>query len=317
MSTAAGGNASISDLFELEEQFLSTPDSAALKSALIRAVDRGRDEPVILKYWTKSQSAIDSDLREMWRHEMRQIDRVRAYPGADEVIVESEHGECADAFFIKMPGDLGPLDYVRRRAASDHWLNNLRGVRYRATLWQNVRRLAQALGAVHGQGLVHGRISEASIFTASTTDADFRLGGFEWCVRIVETNAAPVVRVAKTRGTPIVLSFAEDWRAVGKLAANLLGLDKASLGADEIAFLAGRSAIELHPSEIDFVRELIQPDRHREFDSRAVVRQIEAVLSELGIEYANGPKRRLVHRSGLVAFGGKADSKPMAAFGRG
>jgi hypothetical protein len=284
MRTAAGGSESIDDLFELGDQFLVSPDSAALKSALIPAVDRRRDEPVILKYWTKTQSPIDSDLREMWRHEMRQLDRVRAYPGADEVIVESEHGECSDAFFLKMPGDFGPLDHVRRRAGTGHWLNNLRGVRFRATLWRNMRRLAQALGAVHGQGLVHGRISEASIFTSSANTADFRLGGFEWCVRIVEADSAPVRRVAKSRGTPIVLSFIDDWRALGKLAAGLLGLDRQSLDAEAIAFQPGHLLIDLHPSEIDFLRALIQPDRRREFDSRIVVQEIDSVLTDLGVE---------------------------------
>jgi hypothetical protein len=306
MSTAPGGSERLSDLFKLDQQYLATPDTASLKSALIRATDLRQDEPVVLKYWTKSQSAIDSDLREMWRHEMRQLDRVRAYPGAEEVIVESEHGECADAFFLKMPGDLGPLDYVRKRAGANHWLNNLRGTRFRATLWQNIRRLADALGAVHGQGLVHGRLSDTSIFTASERDADFRLGGFEWCVRIVEADVAPVARVARSRGTPIVLSFVDDWRAVGKLAADILGIDTRSLDADEITFLTGRTAIDLYPSEIDFIRELIRPDRQREFDARIVVREIDAVLTDLGVDSFQDTGRyilalRLGERSKLTA----------------
>jgi hypothetical protein len=43
-------------------------------------------------------------------------------------------------------------------------------------LWKNLRRLAEALGAVHGQGLVHGRIDTRSIYAAgAATEADFRL----------------------------------------------------------------------------------------------------------------------------------------------
>lgn len=283
MSTAPRGRDKLVDLFELDEQFLAAPDSAALKSDLIRAHDRRRDEPVIVKYWTKDGSPIDSDLREMWRHEMRQLDRVRAYPGADEVIVESDHGESADAFFLAMPGDFGPLDHVRRHGGKNHWLNNLGGVRHRAILWRNIRRLAQALGAVHGQGLLHGRLSEASVFTASATEPDFRLGGFEWCVRIVEMDKAPIARVARSRGTPIILSFVDDWRAVGRLAADLLGLDRRSLEEDEFSFQSGRTVIDLHPAEIDFIRRLIEPERHRELDSRVVVREIDSVLADLGV----------------------------------
>jgi phage head maturation protease len=74
--------------FELEEAFLSSPNTAALKSAVIRAVDRRNGEPVILKYWEKTGTAVDADFRELWRHEMRQSERVRAFPRADEVVVE-------------------------------------------------------------------------------------------------------------------------------------------------------------------------------------------------------------------------------------
>ena len=43
--------------FELEETFLSSPNTAALKSAVIRAVDRRT--PVVLKYWEKTDTAVD------------------------------------------------------------------------------------------------------------------------------------------------------------------------------------------------------------------------------------------------------------------
>jgi hypothetical protein len=66
--------------FELEDAFLSSPNSAALKFAVIRAVDRATADPVVLKYWEKTGTEVDSDFRELWRHEMRQSERVRAFP---------------------------------------------------------------------------------------------------------------------------------------------------------------------------------------------------------------------------------------------
>jgi hypothetical protein len=284
MSTATRGSETLSDRFDLEEQFLAKPDSAALTSALIRAHDRRQDEPVILKYWNKTGTPIDADLREMWRHEMRQVERVRAYPGAAEVIVDFEQGETADAFFFAMPGDLGTLDHIRRHAVSSHWLRNLGGVRHRALLWRNIRRLAQALGAVHGQGMVHGHLSEATIFAASSADADFRLGGFEWCVRIAEIEKAPVARIARDRDTPIILSFVDDWRALGLLTADILGLDARSLDTQYPVFQAGRPTFDLHPSEVDFLRRLLKPERHRGLEARAVTGEIDAMLAELGID---------------------------------
>jgi len=85
--------------FELEETFLSSPNTAALKSAVIRAVDRRTGDPVVLKYWEKTGTAVDADFKELWRHEMRQSERVRAFPRADEVVAEVlASGESDDAF---------------------------------------------------------------------------------------------------------------------------------------------------------------------------------------------------------------------------
>lgn len=153
--------------FEFEETFLASPDKVALKSALIHAREIATNEPVVLKYWEKTGVAIDEDLKELWKHEMRQSERVRAYPGADEVVVEiSGSGETADAFYIALPGDLAPLDYAVKFVRSGHWLQGLGAHRHRLVLWRNMRRLAVALGAVHGQGLVHGRIDQRAVFTS-------------------------------------------------------------------------------------------------------------------------------------------------------
>jgi hypothetical protein len=53
--------------FELEETFLSSPNTAALKSAVIRAIDRRTGDPVVLKYWEKTGTTVDADFKELWR----------------------------------------------------------------------------------------------------------------------------------------------------------------------------------------------------------------------------------------------------------
>jgi hypothetical protein len=60
-SSARRKSDALADRFTLEETYLATPDRAALKSALIRGVDRANDEPVVLKYWDKTGSPIDAD----------------------------------------------------------------------------------------------------------------------------------------------------------------------------------------------------------------------------------------------------------------
>ena len=49
--------------------------------------------------YTGRGDTVEADLRELWRHEMRQSERVRAFPRADEVVVEVlSFGETDDDF---------------------------------------------------------------------------------------------------------------------------------------------------------------------------------------------------------------------------
>ena len=105
---------------------------------------------------------------------MRRSERVRAFPPADEVVAEVlASGESDDALCITMPSDIARLEYASRFARPDHWLRALHGPRQRVLLWKHLLRLAEALGAVHGQGLVHGRIDGRAVYSAgAATKAD-------------------------------------------------------------------------------------------------------------------------------------------------
>jgi hypothetical protein len=258
-----------------------------LKSAVIRAIDRRTGDPVVLKYWEKTGTVVDTDFRELWRHEMRQSARVRAFPRADEVVVEVlASGESDDAFYITMPSDIAPLDYASRFARPDHWLRALQGPRQRVLLWKNFRRLSEALGAVHGQGLVHGRIDSRAVYSAgAATKADFRLGGFEFCLRVAELEKAPLRVIARSLPPgPLIFSFLDDWRALGRVLSDLIGLDAAKLDDEETRFAEGRPRIDLRASEIDLVRLLFRPERNRVLDAQTVTSRIDTVLNELNAE---------------------------------
>lgn len=291
--------------FELDESFLSSPNTAALKSGVIRATDRRTGDPVVLKYWVKTGTAVDADFRELWRHEMRQSERVRAFPRADEVVVEvMASGESDDAFYIAMPGDVAPLEYAARFVRPDHWLRNLQGARQRALLWKNVRRLGEALGAVHGQGLVHGRIDSRAVYSAgAATKPDFRLGGFEFCLRVAEINKAPLRIIAKSRPVgSVIFSFLDDWRALGQVVTDLVGLDASTLEEEEIQFVEGRTRLDLRSSEIDLMRLLFQPERNRILDAATVTSRIDAILNELDVEaFADNGRYVLALRLGQTS----------------
>jgi hypothetical protein len=209
---------------------------------------------------------------------MRQLERVRAYPRGDDVVVEVVgFGETADAFYVALSGDLAPLDHVARFVPSGHWMRALQSPRQRHVLWSNMRRLAIALGAVHGQGLVHGRIDRRAIFTSgAASEADFRLGGFEFCLRIADVVGAPVGVIAKSRPVDsLVFSFLDDWRALGLVTVELLGLDKETLFDEEPAFLDGRAQVDLRAVEVDLLRLLLRPERNRALDAHVVVTRLD------------------------------------------
>lgn len=100
----------LDDVFELEDGFLSQPDAGAMRPALIPGRRREDGERVLVKYWNKTGSPLDSDLRQLWHREMRHAERIRVRPAADEVLVPVLAAEEArDAFYIVMPGEWSPL----------------------------------------------------------------------------------------------------------------------------------------------------------------------------------------------------------------
>lgn len=286
----------LEDRFELDESFLSPPMASALRSAVLRGIDRQSGDPVVVKYWQKTGTPADSDLREIWRHEMRQNERVRAFPRADEVIVELlDVGETDDAFFVILPNNLAPLGYAARFVRSDHWLRALHGSKQRILLWQNLRRLAEALGAVHGQGLVHGRIDSDAIYTAAPgTEADFKLGGFEFSLRMAELGKAPLAAIGRS-GTPaIIFSFLADWMALGRTFADLIGIDPAQIDGEAPTFGGSRMSIDLRPAEIDLCRTLLKPERNRALDAQTVTARVDQVVAELESEALSNNGRYLL-----------------------
>jgi hypothetical protein len=99
--------------FELPEDYLHGPVSAALRPGLIEATDRATGQDRVLKIWWKTGKEADAELRELWRHERLQVDRVMSYPGADEVIVGVvDMLETSDAFCSVLEPGAAPLSHA-------------------------------------------------------------------------------------------------------------------------------------------------------------------------------------------------------------
>ena len=167
----------------LDERFEFLSDDAKspgnrmeLRAAAFPVYDRVTQTDRALRLWRKTGSPLDADLRELWLHEMRQVRRLMSSAGASEVIVDLiEMVEDDQAFGIVVEDAGQALSLLHSRAVRSHWLRNLRAGRNRTLLWDNVRRLACALGLVHAQGLIHGSLSADVVMTQGALDPDFQL----------------------------------------------------------------------------------------------------------------------------------------------
>src|SRR3984893_14030710 len=189
-------------------------DREALRSAMFEVEDRLSGLERCLKLWRKTGTPVDEDLRQLWLHEMRQGQRVMSYAGARDVIVDVlEFVEDDENFGVVLERVGQPLSEKRKRVSRAHWLRNLNARRSRVLLWRNMRRLVVALGIIHAQGLVHGRLTADVIMTEGSDEPDFQLGGFEWSLwlsgDLAERSQAKLGPAASVKRAESY-SFAED-----------------------------------------------------------------------------------------------------------
>lgn len=268
--------------FEFLGDGMPAGERSAFSSSIFEVEERATGTPFNLKLWTKTSTAIDDDLRQLWLHEMRQIQRLGSYEGARDLIVEVvDIVEDATSFGILLRQAGQPLSARMARARHDHWLKNLGRRQARTLFWQNMARIAKAIGIVHQQGLVHGRITTGAAMTEGGHQPDFLLGGFEWSLWFSagendESHAKLSDRSSTTRADKHY-SFEDDWRSFGKLIADCLGLRVEASG--DVFLPDGADASYVDASERAVLRSLFVPTRHDVNDATSVGRAIDDILS--------------------------------------
>ena len=257
-------------------------DPAILRASVFPVYDRVAQIDRGLRVWRKTGAPIDADLRLLWLHEMRQVRRLMASAGASEVIVDLiEMVEDDKEFGIVVEDSGQSLSLMRSRAGQSHWLRNLRAGRSRTLLWGNVRRLARALGLVHGQGLVHGTLSADAVMTHGALEPDFRLTGFEWSLWFAAPANVPSQPdlSAAALYSQQAYSFAADWRALGELVASLLDVRLSPSG--EVKASKGGVDVELTTPEAMLLRRFIYPGAAEVLDGPTVTRSIDDIVAEI------------------------------------
>lgn len=263
----------------------SPGDRKALRSTQFEVIDTQTGQDRNLKLWAKTGTTADDDLRQLWLHEMRQVQRVMSYAGAREVIVDIlEFVEDLEEFGVLLEHAGQPLSAKMRNVPRQHWLKNVGAPRARVLLWQNLRRLVLALGIVHAQGLVHGRIDANAVMTEGADVPDFQLTGFEWSLwlsadRTERAHARLNATAEAVRSERY--SFAEDWRSLGRLAAQILDVTVRSSG--EIApAIPDAAPVSMSNSERTLLRRLVAPTRLDNLESTSIARAIDDIVVEAG-----------------------------------
>lgn len=271
--------------FKLDEAYLVRPDRKLGRPGILIGTDV-EENRVLVKVWPKTPGAPDDDLREIWHHELRQLHRLGGYPGAAETVASLSQAETDESGFylVLNLGQRRPLAALLKAGPNGKSLANPRLASTRARLWQNLARIASGLETLHAQGLLHRNLDAWSILTTGGDEPDFQLTGFEWSIRLMGAAVEKNLSRASERSPGEPASFLQDWRALGKLAAELLGVNAKRLEDSEIP--ASSVSDYLTIDEVRLLRQLILAERLDRLDGEVVDQRIKDVLRSLQADIA-------------------------------
>lgn len=272
--------------YHLERKYLLRPDRRRGRPGIRLGVD-GHGNPVLIKVWPKASSGTSTDLREMWRNEVRQLHRLGGYPGASEnIAILQRADEDESGFYLVLePGQRRPLATILANAPSDHWLRNPRQPAHRAALWENMIRVSAGMQTLHDQGLVHRNVNKWAVLATGTNEHDFQLTGFEWSIRIAGATTSTDSKRNKRRKSARPISFLDDWVDLGRLIATLLDLDISRVIDTKIAASAVTDYLNIE--EIRLLRVLLRVDAVDRLDAEVIERRIREILRRLRARVAN------------------------------
>ena len=263
--------------YALEDGWWQSGDAAIGRPFVGGAIFKPTDLPVVIKQWVRRDVADDGVLREIWQDEIRQLNRLKGLPKASLYLATIRDSFFDDQAFtlILDCGDRVPLAHRLQYSRGAAWHNASRSLPGRLRLWQEIRRLAEALSILHSQGLLHRNIDAWSVMTTGGEEPDFMLTGFEWSMRLTDT--APRRRLSQAT----VQSFYEDWRAIGNLIGSILGLPALSKPKEPYRTDPGANIDFLTGPERDLLRTLVAADPLKRLDAEVVIEQLERIIPTL------------------------------------
>ncbi len=237
--------------FCLGELLVSPPSNSGLP-IIYQGFDKKSNETILIKLWERQYSVTDDDLEVIWRNEIRLLQRLSGYPGGKEYLVTMlDAGSDQNGFYLILKtNQLRPLSWHKKR-------ESFQGIVDRQLMWKNMKRLAKGLGTLHNHGMIHRNLDESAVFTNNTPVPDYRLGGFEWSIRLSAIEPVKSGQQIKANGNEY-FSFNNDWRSLGHLIAKILSIDVSKFSDSSIA---KEYRQDLNIEEYLFLRNLIAPDK--------------------------------------------------------
>lgn len=265
----------LDDRFEMEggrssERYLRTSSHWVV-------TDRDDGETYILWLIKKTGAAVDQDIARFLNDTVRRVRGVLARKAVHEVlldvidVIEDDH-----EIGIRLIGADGSLDALSARSRRKIE-ESARTVSGRVAIWYQIARLARGVGYLHGADIVHGGIAERTVFTSCIEPLELKLGGYEGCVHLGSVGSGGAALLSPGS----VVSYGQDWRDLGEVAAGLL------LQNDT------ESAVLL-PAEQRLLDRLRVPPQFVHVEGGGLATEIEALCSELELVGSSGRHELIV-----------------------
>lgn len=275
----------LEDRYAFSERSIASQGSATTPGVFFEVEEISTSAKRLLKVWSRKHTQIDADIREIWQNELRQVQRLLAYSGARDVIVETiELIETKDEIVLVYELAGHPLAGILARSGQQNFFHNLQIDRNRRLFWMNIARLVNAIGIVHDQGVIHGNIGDHSVFSEGAGQPDFMLGGFSHSFSLRRPTNKPSPTFKTDQGAYTAISFASDWKALGDLILQCVG---ATIDQDgRIVEQAVDRFTDLSVSERKFIAKLISPSSAELLELASCMRAIENIILSIGAQGA-------------------------------
>lgn len=239
--------------------------------------DEDAENIELVKVWTRTPNIDDTLIRDLWSHELRYLNKLKLITEAKDFLLlskESRFDDCTYAIIFDLYEDHQILSqYLERGIDNEQYAyldkNKLKFPIYRVSLWKNILRLAKGLNILHHQGLLHSNINSRNVLLKNNnTDENFVLTGFEYCLSLSDLKN-PLSFIS---GQANKTSYLQDWVQVAELCNH---------------FIDYRSSnIELIPSEVTFLKELLDDSisnkiRSKTINGDYIISKIENIILDV------------------------------------